>query len=176
MHEHDSKEHSTPPLGIFIECDGSQIDCAICLQPCVHPTVLPCGHIFCYLCVKGLGRTTRMCAMCRREFPQDLIENPHLLRPVESTHDAGFEDGHQWFYEGRNGGWWQYECRISEEIENAYKTNERIVEIIICGELYVVDLNTMHQFQKNNSIRRRRIKRSRVDGMKAKGVAGLFKS
>lgn len=88
---------------VFIECDGSQIDCAICLQPCVHPTVLPCGHIFCYLCVKGLGRTTRMCAMCRREFPQDLIENPHLLRPVESTHDAGFEDGHQWFYEGRNG-------------------------------------------------------------------------
>lgn len=44
-----------------------------------------------------------MCAMCRHEFPDDLIENPTLLRPIESSLDAGFEDGHQWFYEGRNG-------------------------------------------------------------------------
>lgn len=71
------------------------------------------------------------------------------------------------------GGWWQYECRISEEIENAYKTQERTVEIIICGELYVVDLNTMHQFQKNNPVRRRRIKRSRINDVKPKGVAGI---
>lgn len=41
--------------------------------------------------------------MCRRVFPDDFIENPSLLRPVESALDAGYEDGQQWFYEGRNG-------------------------------------------------------------------------
>lgn len=44
-----------------------------------------------------------MCAMCRRAFPEDYVDHPSLLRPIESTPDTGFEDGQQWFYEGRNG-------------------------------------------------------------------------
>lgn len=36
------------------EMEGrSSLDCAICLQPCVHPAKLPCSHIFCFLCLKG---------------------------------------------------------------------------------------------------------------------------
>lgn len=27
-------------------------DCAICLQPCLQPVKLSCGHIFCFLCAK----------------------------------------------------------------------------------------------------------------------------
>ena len=37
--------------------DGSSevsIECAVCLQTCVYPVQLPCKHIFCFLCVKGV--------------------------------------------------------------------------------------------------------------------------
>ena len=30
-----------------------EIECAVCLQPSIHPVRLPCNHIFCFLCVKG---------------------------------------------------------------------------------------------------------------------------
>ena len=30
------------------------IECAVCLQTCVCPVQLPCKHIFCFLCVKGV--------------------------------------------------------------------------------------------------------------------------
>ena len=30
------------------------IECAVCLQTCVYPVQLPCKHIFCFLCVKGV--------------------------------------------------------------------------------------------------------------------------
>ena len=29
-----------------------ELECAVCLQKCVHPVRLPCTHIFCFLCVK----------------------------------------------------------------------------------------------------------------------------
>uniref|UniRef100_T1GPI6 E3 ubiquitin-protein ligase n=1 Tax=Megaselia scalaris TaxID=36166 RepID=T1GPI6_MEGSC len=32
--------------------DSDSIECPICLQNCIHPAKLPCGHIFCFLCVK----------------------------------------------------------------------------------------------------------------------------
>ena len=28
------------------------LECAICLQPCMHPVQLPCSHVFCFLCAK----------------------------------------------------------------------------------------------------------------------------
>lgn len=35
------------------------MECAICLDDCVYPTKLPCGHIFCFLCVKVNAFTRR---------------------------------------------------------------------------------------------------------------------
>ena len=35
------------------------LECAVCLQTCIHPVQLPCRHIFCYLCVKGVS--TQVC-------------------------------------------------------------------------------------------------------------------
>lgn len=29
-----------------------KLECPVCLQTCIHPARLPCGHIFCFLCVK----------------------------------------------------------------------------------------------------------------------------
>ena len=31
------------------------LECAVCLQTCIHPVQLPCRHIFCFLCVKGVS-------------------------------------------------------------------------------------------------------------------------
>lgn len=90
-------------FSVYTANNSDTIDCAVCLQQCVYPTVLPCGHVFCYLCIKGLGRTTKTCAMCRKEFSIDLLENPTLLHPIDYSSEQGFEDGQQWFYEGRNG-------------------------------------------------------------------------
>lgn len=35
---------------LYLSAD--QMECPICLQTCIHPARLPCGHIFCFLCVK----------------------------------------------------------------------------------------------------------------------------
>lgn len=34
------------------EDSEEELECAVCLQKCVHPVRLPCTHIFCFLCVK----------------------------------------------------------------------------------------------------------------------------
>uniref|UniRef100_A0A0A9Y6H3 E3 ubiquitin-protein ligase n=1 Tax=Lygus hesperus TaxID=30085 RepID=A0A0A9Y6H3_LYGHE len=90
-----------------------EIDCAICLQSCVHPARLPCGHIFCFLCLKGVFRSCAKCAMCRRPIPRNYLETPDLLEiPMPASAPSGDEEEFHWFYEGRHGGWWQYEERM----------------------------------------------------------------
>lgn len=95
-------------LYIFL---GDTLECAVCLQNCVHPAQLPCGHIFCFLCVKGIANQSKKCAMCRQEIPRDFVEQPHLLeRSVEQHESEGVDGGYQWFYEGRNGNLIIYGC------------------------------------------------------------------
>jgi len=79
------------------------IECAVCLQSCIHPVKLPCSHIFCYLCVKGVAFQSRRCAMCRQEIPSDFLLHPQLLDRTQLEKETTLEDGYQWFYEGRNG-------------------------------------------------------------------------
>lgn len=80
------------------------VECAVCLQTSIHPAELPCGHIFCYLCIKGIVNQGRRCAMCRQDIPVDYLDKPRLLKPVDiESNSRGFEDGRLWFYEGHNG-------------------------------------------------------------------------
>ena len=58
------------------------VECAVCLQTSIYPVQLPCGHVFCFLCVKGFTTQSKRCAMCRREVPEDFIQNPDLLPKV----------------------------------------------------------------------------------------------
>ncbi|CAG9821502.1 unnamed protein product, partial [Phaedon cochleariae] len=149
-----------------------EMECAVCLQRCIHPAQLPCGHIFCFLCVKGFANQNKKCAMCRQEIPKDFIEQPHLLEapaPLENT--EGFDGGFQWFYEGRNG-WWQYDERTSKDLEASYKKDEITCELLIAGFLYIIDLENMLQVRRNDPSRRRRIKRDYYTIPK-KGIAGL---
>lgn len=152
---------------------GSSIpECAVCLQTCVHPAQLPCGHIFCFLCVKGVANQSKKCAMCRQEIPTDYFEKPVLVAQDNTDKDsAGFDGGYQWFYEGRNG-WWQYDERTSRELEAAYKKGERICELLVAGLLYIADFDAMLQIRRNDPSRRRRIKRD-LATIPKKGVAGL---
>jgi E3 ubiquitin-protein ligase RNF146 len=99
--------------------DAADLDCAVCLQPSVHPVRLPCGHLFCYLCVKGIAFLGGKCAMCRRDIPRSCLDDPDLVRrddpallPVaqhgvdhsEEEDDVDEEEAQQkWFYQGRNG-------------------------------------------------------------------------
>ncbi len=68
-----------------------RLECAVCLQTCVHPVRLGCDHIFCFLCVKGVAIQSKRCPMCRREIPANFLENPTLVWPIEDEgkHRAG---------------------------------------------------------------------------------------
>jgi hypothetical protein len=54
--------------------------------------------------VKGVANQSKKCAMCRQEIPTDYFEKPVLVAQSNTDKDsAEFDDGYQWFYEGRNG-------------------------------------------------------------------------
>ncbi|XP_014238853.1 E3 ubiquitin-protein ligase rnf146-like isoform X1 [Trichogramma pretiosum] len=156
-------------------------ECAVCLQPCIYPARLPCSHIFCFLCVKGVANQSKRCPMCRHEIPPDYLEHPQLIDLDEtiqketinttSTSDNHSHEEYQWFYEGRNG-WWQYDERTSIELETAFKKEEATCELLIAGFLYVADFTTMLQYRRNDNSRKRKIKRDLYNAPK-KGVAGL---
>ncbi|KAM8708099.1 hypothetical protein ACLKA7_015122 [Drosophila subpalustris] len=104
------------------------LECPICLQTCIHPARLPCGHIFCFLCVKGVAYKNRRCAMCRREIPAEFLDHPQLVNGIDDIcATRATEDGYQWYYEGRNGGWWAYDVRTNEDIETAFKAYEEYI-------------------------------------------------
>ncbi|XP_017034482.1 uncharacterized RING finger protein C02B8.6 isoform X2 [Drosophila kikkawai] len=107
--------------GSSLPSSAVALECPICLQTCIHPARLPCGHIFCFLCVKGVAYKNRRCAMCRREIPAEFLDHPQLVNGIEDIcATRATEDGYQWYYEGRNGGWWAYDPRTNEDIEIAY--------------------------------------------------------
>ncbi|XP_029352430.1 E3 ubiquitin-protein ligase rnf146-like isoform X2 [Echeneis naucrates] len=158
------------------------LECAICLQSCIHPVRLPCCHVFCFLCVKGASWHSKRCALCRQEVPEDFLERPVLLSLEELkaaaagvSRSGGTSGGtwgdYAWYYEGRNG-WWQYDERTSHELEEAFAKGRKSTEMLIAGFLYVADLENLVQYRRNEHGRRRKIKRDAVDIPK-KGVAGL---
>lgn len=156
-----------------------KMECPVCLQTCIHPARLPCGHIFCFLCVKGVTFKNRRCAMCRRDIPPSYLEHPQLvngLREVEKAAKPKTTEGDttpefQWYYEGRNG-WWQYDERTSQELEESYQKKERFCKILVAGFLYIVDFEHKCQIRQNDPSRIRRVKRD-LTSIPKKGVAGL---
>ena len=124
------------------ESSETGVECAVCLQISIYPVQLPCGHVFCFLCVKGFTTQSKRCAMCRREVPEDFIQNPELLPKVNlhAVTERAFEDEGgcwQWVYEGRNG-WWLYDERTSQEIEKSFKKGDQRCELLIAGFLYII--------------------------------------
>ncbi|XP_050072534.1 E3 ubiquitin-protein ligase RNF146-like [Anopheles maculipalpis] len=154
----------------------SKLECPVCLQTCVHPVRLPCGHIFCFLCVKGVAFKNLRCAMCRCEIPLTYLDHPQLVNGVEEivrAATATVSDGNEyrWYYEGGHG-WWQYDERTSQELEEAYLRGDKSCKILVAGFVYIVSFEHKCQIRQNDYSRIRRIKRDLVSIPK-KGVAGL---
>lgn len=151
-----------------------EFECPVCLQSASFPVQLPCRHIFCFLCVKGVANRSKRCALCRQEIPADFFNEPKLLyeNEIKEKSKTIFDDGYQWFYEGRHG-WWQYDERTSVELENRYKKGDKMFELLIAGFLYVIDLENMRQYRRNDQTRRRRIRRDLRTVPDIKGIAGL---
>lgn len=164
-HKHDSEK---------ADLEIVTLECPVCLQTCIHPARLPCGHIFCFLCVKGVAFKNRRCAMCRRDIPPSYLEHPQLvngLKDVERAAKANDGAEYQWYYEGRNG-WWQYDERTSQELEESYQKKERFCKILVAGFLYIVDFEHKCQIRQNDQSKTRRVKRD-LATIPKKGVAGL---
>lgn len=148
----------------------------------------------------GQGLKNRRCAMCRTEFPLEFLERPQLLIPIASTSASHSEQNeYQWFYKGRNGllksftnyinfaqqsrtqinsiiffslGWWQYDERTCQEIEDAYKNGQKQCTILVAGYVYIVDFVQMLQQRQSDPLRKRQVKRD-LATIPKKGVAGL---
>lgn len=148
------------------------VECAVCLQPCIHPVQLPCKHIFCFLCVKGAAHRSKRCALCRQDIESEYFDNPTLLRYEDLEQTKKYDNQYQWFYQG-GSGWWQYDDRTSQELESKHKNGEKVFEILIAGFLYIIDFENMVQVRRNDRSRKRKIRRDLVSIPGVKGVAGL---
>lgn len=130
--------------------------------------------IFYILSIQQLqGLKNRRCAMCRTDFPIEFLERPELLMPIDANASTSNTDQneYQWFYKGRNG-WWQYDERTCQEIEDAYKNGDKHCTILVAGYVYVVDFEQMLQQRQTDPSRKRQVKRD-LATIPKKGVAGL---
>lgn len=76
--------------------DFGQVECPVCLQPSIHPVKLHCGHIFCFLCVKGVAIQSKRCPMCRQEIAENYLDDPDLLFPLDATALRTDENSYVW--------------------------------------------------------------------------------
>lgn len=69
-------------------------------------------------------------------------------------------------------GWWQYDERTCQEIEDAYKNGQKQCTILVAGYVYIVDFDQMLQQRQSDPLRKRQVKRD-LATIPKKGVAGL---
>ncbi|XP_030377201.1 E3 ubiquitin-protein ligase rnf146-like [Scaptodrosophila lebanonensis] len=152
--------------------NSDDFECPVCLQSSLYATRLPCGHVFCFLCIKGVAVHDRRCPMCRSAIPPHFLDHPKMIDGHQyNCARRGTMDGYQWYYEGLNG-WWQYDDRTSRAIEASFQRDDKVCVLHISGQEYAIDLEQMMQARLSDPMRRRRIKRDLVT-IPNKGVAGL---
>ena len=117
--------------------------------------------------------TVAACSLCRTEIPEDYLDRSLVLEAAQADIDSQAELSQDWawFYRGRKG-WWMFEERNNEELEEAFRSGQQRMEMMICGNLYVIDFVRQEQYQKNMPTRKRQIKRD-LKSSESKGVAGL---
>lgn len=151
--------------------------CPICLQPPVHPVELPCKHVFCFLCLKGMAARDLRCGLCRAPFPREFIVNPMVVgagQPrLSDLTTTSSEENYSWFYQSRSSGWWLYEERVSRDIEEAFLKKVPKTRVYISGYQYIIDFDSMVQYRELYPDRIRRIKRDKCAPTNIKGVAGI---
>ena len=63
------------------------------------------------------GRSIFRCAYCRAEIPVGYMQLPTVV-PRNIEDNPGFDSKYFWYYAGRDG-WWQFEERHCQELEEA---------------------------------------------------------
>lgn len=154
------------------ETDSNVDPCPICFETPLYPIKLPCDHTFCYLCAKGLCESNLTggggaCAMCRRPFPRGIFnQSRHHVTDKNSKSQC-------WFYEGKSG-WWQFDERNNEAIEEAFHSGVEKFQLLLCGNLYAIDFKNKIQYRVDGTGRIRHIKRDCTSSTSnVKGIAGL---
>ncbi|CAB3363126.1 Hypothetical predicted protein [Cloeon dipterum] len=122
--------------------------CSICLQEMEIPFQLPCSHVFCYMCAKGLAKTCGSCALCRGPIPDGYFERPEWYLLSSEFPEPSAE--YSWFYEGSEG-WWLFTPRVAAEIQEAGKDAK---EIVIGGIVCYLKNNIIHLSAKDRLIKR----------------------
>ena len=164
-----------------MKADNQCLECSICLQSLELKWTLPCGHSFCYLCLKGsIEADNEGCPICRGIIPDDVYEQAKM----NDSSDLELENvNYRWLYSGRNNGWWAYTNSHNRIIEAAYQefqedSNSSSVSINICGREYAVNFSTMKQMSPYGD--QRNIKRLYLqedlegfDEKSLKGIAGI---
>ncbi|CDW55656.1 RING finger protein 146 [Trichuris trichiura] len=162
------------------ECDDVGIlVCPVCLCPQYFPVVLPCSHMFCFLCIKGAAVSSGYkCPLCRSRFPIDCISNPKVYCPSSNYNSCTDEElskegtsATAWFYEGRDG-WWRYDAASNCQLEDAYTKGLQSLELLIAGQIYIISLVDMEQYPRHEPAKKRRVKRDLVSSA-SKGIAGV---
>ena len=163
------------------------VKCPVCVENPMHRTELECGHVYCFLCVKGLveyAAEKAQCVTCGQSITSGYLGKQRILErfraDLEQTEDSEDEAddearGHfKWFYESARGGtWWRFEARDNDDLEAAFKAGLRRLDTLICGHNYIVDFVDMMQVRADDFTKRRRIKRD-LYTTGHKGVAGLM--
>ena len=156
---------------LFLFTLSAEHVCCICREGCVNPVKLPCKHIFCFLCLKGVAARNNQCALCRDPIPFGFLNKAVVLSKNELM---TLTNSCTWFYEAKNGGWWMYERRVGEEIERAFNDKKDQICVQISGFSYIIDLVSMVQYRDDKPNRKRKIQRGGVSDDNVKGVAGIL--
>jgi len=153
--------------------------CGICLETFVYPCELTCGHIFCFLCIKGWLQTMNTCAMCRGEISADLLKKPNIISLDASEtkklikKEPENNEEYVWYYAGFNG-YWQYDKRTNAELEKHYQNrDDRKFQMMIAGHMYIIDFDNNLQMRVDDPNKKRKIKRDLRNIPQRKGVAGI---
>ena len=105
--------------------------------------------------------------MCRRPFPRGIFnQSRHHVTDKNSKNQC-------WFYEGKSG-WWQFDERNNEAIEEAFHSGVEKFQLLLCGNLYAIDFKNKIQYRVDGTGRIRHIKRDCTSSTSnVKGIAGL---
>ncbi|CBY17930.1 unnamed protein product [Oikopleura dioica] len=145
--------------------------CPMCKEDLLLALILPCKHIFCFLCIKGhCLKNGANCYICKMSFDKSLIEKPPSMEAVRE----GSKDKNRWYYESNNNGWWEFDKRTSEIIEDAFRQEDPTVAFPIGSRTYEINFEAKRQYQKDETSKKRTITRStRRDIKNLRGVAGI---
>ena len=108
--------------------------------------------------------------MCRRPFSREIFKQSKH-HGSSSSKTIGNPQDICWFYEGKCG-WWKFDERNGEDIEQSFNTGVEKFQLLLCGKLYVIDFKNMIQYRVDGSGRVRCIKRDSASSS-SKGIAGL---